>query len=633
MRGRSISYFLVFAFLAILLLGVFSFVPSKAYRGYVTFYSFSFEKNAWSTLTWPYFMRPDYYNVVKKPGSDWSSGLYVYADWNRSFAFMFYHRDTSVCSSGSCNVSRSYYDKYRADESSYAYSGSLGYDQGSGAQGSASATCDNAYCTVYYAHRYPLVPNSPVHLWRAYRKEDGSRGDACSDGYYTGWVVIDGLSTTPEVIGYTKDLGDVRFAGFGYDSVRSSYFIVGKIADSCYTSGSDFVDGLYYSYGDGESRVSSDYTCFAGPCGLAVCKDPSDNYILVTGFENGVPRGVSIPQSLAYARSNSFWYYDAFSKSFYCMVSSGYAIRWPSYVVKRIKPLSVALSTFYGSSASLDYNSTIYAYVTNSSRAGSDFYYFKDTDGDGVPDFYRLGYYYVYRFELSPVVPLAIEFNGPASISHDTNYGILSFRLYYREWPGARYTLENFSVSVDGTDLNTSGKDLSSWFEYNFSVGEHQICYSFGIKDGSDSDSYNNCYTVHVGYIPWDVNIHYRQDGSTLYLIAFARDDGKIVRYEWNVDGNVYQTPSPILKLSSLKLGEHNVCLTVVDDDNTPVTVCGSFKYSTAVVHPVVYKVIPKKVVLPERTITGRLSVGFIPSTPVVLTAIGALVVILWLVL
>ena len=632
MRRRLYSFLLVLLFI-LLALGVSYFVPGKGYYGYLTVYSFSFEKNEWKTLSWPYYMRPDYYHAVKKPDTDWLAGLYVYADWNRSFAFMFYHRDSSVCSSGSCTVSRSYYDKYRADASSYAYYGSLGYDQGSGAQGSVSATCDVSYCTVYFSHRYPLVPGSPVHLWMAYRKGDGSKGDACSDGYYTGWVVLDGLSTTPEIIGYTKDLGDVHFKGFGYDSVRSSYFIVGGISDSCYTSGSDLVDGTYYSYGDGETRVSSGYYCFAGPCGLAVCRDPSGDFVLVTGFENGVPHGLSISQSLAYSRQNSFWYYDVSSGSFYCMVSSGYAIRWPSYAIKRIKPLSASLSTFYGSSAYLDYNGETYVFITNSLRAGSDYYYFKDRDGDGVPDFYRLIGYYVYHYEFSSVVPLAIEFNGPASIPHDTNSGILVFRLHYREWPGAKYTLESFSVSVDGTDLNTSGKDLSSWFEYNFSLGDHQICYNFGIKDGSDSDNYNNCFTVHVGYIPWDVNIHYRQEGPVLYLIAFARDDGKIVRYEWNVDGNVYVTSSPILKLTSLRPGNHDVCLTVVDDDNTPVTVCGFFRYSVSVVHPVVYEVVPEKVILPEKTVTGRLSVGLIPSVPYMFTVVGVLVVVLWLLL
>lgn len=360
---------------------------------------------------------------------------------------------------------------------------------------------------------------------------------------------------------------------------------------------------------------------YMGPCGLTVYNDGSCYRILThVGSDGSFEYDKSV--CIKYVQGYTF-FLDPEDNRWYCYFNQDYQgyYLYPSgdhWVMKKA-PFYAPLGNGYGY-VRFDDN---YYYFRDDYTS---FTYFGDSDGDGVPDIWKLEGYYDHRYEIDPVQGVSIKWYTVPSFPRGQEYGDLNFSLDVNFWPGTSYTLKSFSLSVDGNELNTDGKSLDSVFTYGFSHGDHQICYSFTIVDGSDTDSYSGCFNVHIGYIPWGVSFTATQKGRKVTFVATALDDGRIVDYEWNIDGDVLSEHLPVVA-TYLSPGKHDVCLTVTDNDGIKVRYCSvvDVKYTKVYAHSGETKVVvPVSTVLSPRT----LSVVFI-SPRMVLVSLGMILLII----
>lgn len=363
------------------------------------------------------------------------------------------------------------------------------------------------------------------------------------------------------------DYTTVDFRGWFYDFVNHKYgiaFYIGRSLDSYPGSG--------YFVRIGSSAPIKVPVVTEGPCGIASYYDGSHRYLIEHVSSDGNLYYTDWPVA-----GSGVFYFDSDFNKWVCLTSDGYEIYPGSNGWERVKKFDRVPASYFGwrfGSVPFNEGNIILWYFRTTP---SDFYYFRDSDGDHVPDIWKLSGYYDYRYEIDPVQYVRVKWLTLPSVPRTTNEADLNFTLDIGLWPGASVTFEDFRVSVDGHDLNASPE---ANYTYHFTYGDHQICYAFTLRNGDDVDPYNGCFDVHIGYVPWDVGFTYRQEGKKVTLIAHANDDGKIVSYEWNIDGTPYEENVPALTLE-LSPGDHDVCLTVVDNDGIKVQSCGTVTVSS----------------------------------------------------
>jgi len=124
-------------------------------------------------------------------------------------------------------------------------------------------------------------------------------------------------------------------------------------------------------------------------------------------------------------------------------------------------------------------------------------------------------------------------------------------------------------VSYEWKEGNETLSGTSKLEKGDFALGWHKVVLTVTDDDGARGSKEVLVRILRINTLPSidlgkDLNL---TEGETHMLSPSVSDsDGYILSYEWRIDGNVVAT-TPYLSLEYLSVGEHNVTLSVIDND------------------------------------------------------------------
>lgn len=591
---------MVFLALAV---AVYYVVPSKAATSNtVTLLRYDPDHNMWVTMSWPYVYRNESITLTESPHDqyptyDWGSRGSIYAAPPYVSAHVRYQGYFGVCNEDqhTCNqihwamfgVSRDSTHSFDAGDLSYRHHNSVaGYEL-------SGTYSEDEYHALggldYYVWPVPSL-NGGWYPLILRESPDLSSYEECSGHItvdYTYYISLPSGRDPSIDIHYRIRGEHVDPRGWGYD-LNTHQYIVGAYssAGSCYPRDTRDLRSGYLIAAvkpDGFSEMYRVSTPIGtGPCHILVAPTPDGYRVITHVIPDPNKYGYAAVELGPVVSDRGFLYKFPGMDHYVCVMGHGNAYDPFTGKIIKVPPPPISLDIYNYTYPLVSYGSDKYIIASTS------FSLAYDDDHDGVPDLYNYPSWSTQRrYELLPIRANGIEFNTPAVVPKTTNRATLYFRLDYNVWPGATISVSNINVSVDNTPVDANISSLSDYIPYTFTYGDHNICYSFTVRNGNDIDSYNKCYHIHIGYLPWNVSFTYDYNGPNVTLLASAQDDTGISKYHWYIVASDVNgvTPGTVIYDNTLDVpvlhytfpapGDYNVTLTVYDTDNNPVTVSG----------------------------------------------------------